>query len=366
MNSCARTQLSQQMGLVLIALCLIGAPAITHAETPRPTCALTVETSAGSQLVKNKADVLLIKGDEIQITWKSKNATAGTNRKGESIKLSGTTVRSPDKTTTYSYHFSKGNAKTVCFVTVHVVTGGFASSSLQSLSSKPTIKGIASGMKAVHIKVFKAGSTTTLFTSKSIPVKNGMWKTKLTQKLPKGTYDIVLLGEKRMTLNVISRETLTIGKISQKVEKTTGSIAVLPVPLLTGGIARAGASVALSYLQVINVGTEPITLHGFTVKQNGSASTDSIAQLTISDDSGGFRNSVGGSILPFKNGTAFIPLEVPLIAGQTRLFTIKAILPNNITPYLGTQLKVDITGVDASANIKSTFPIRGTTWTFGI
>ena len=130
---------------------------------------------------------------------------------------------------------------------------------------------------------------------------------------------------------------------------------------------RAGASIPVSYLQVINIGKERATLRGFAIKQNGSASTDTIVGLTVSDDSGLFHNSVDytGTSL-FKNGTAFIPIEVPIVTGQTRLFTIRAILGGTVTVDLGKQLKLDITEVDASAELKSKLPIRGTTWTFGL
>ncbi|QQR64554.1 hypothetical protein IPH92_03245 [Candidatus Kaiserbacteria bacterium] len=49
-----------------------------------------------------------------------------------------------------------------------------------------------------------------------------------------------------------------------------------------------------------------------------------------------------------------------------KLFTIKALLASNVSPYLGTQLKLSATDVKNNAKTKSTFPIAGTTWTIGL
>lgn len=361
--------LTQSIGLtsmILFALTLVVAPALTHAKTTKPTCTLTTEASTGIRSFSGKADVFLVEGEEIEITWKSTDATKVWRGNGDTLTASGTKAHSPSKTSTYSYHFSNGNSKTTCSVTVHVVTGGFDESSLQSLSSKPAISGTASGTRTVQIQIFKEGSDKPFYVSKSIKVKKGEWDVKVNKKLPNGTYNIVLFIDKDKALSMIAEDTLVIGKTAKKTEKTVGTIAVVPVPLLLGGTARAGASIPVSYLQVINIGKDRATLRGFTIKQNGSASTDTIIGLTVSDDSGMFHNSVNynGTSL-FKNGTAFVPIEVPIVAGQMRLFTIKAILANTVTSNLGKQLKIDITGVDASAELKSKLPVRGTTWTFG-
>jgi hypothetical protein len=46
-----------------------------------------------------------------------------------------------------------------------------------------------------------------------------------------------------------------------------------------------------------------------------------------------------------------------------KLFTIKATLTSNLTPYLGQQLSIRVTGLDAGAKVNGLFPIAGTTWT---
>ena len=92
------------------------------------------------------------------------------------------------------------------------------------------------------------------------------------------------------------------------------------------------------------------------------------APAPIPDDSGMFHNSVGssGGASLFKNGTALIPITVPIAAGQMRLFTIKAILASAVNAHIGKQLKIDVVGVDTTAALKSSLPVRGTTWTFGL
>lgn len=367
MHSHTFTQSMKRASAILFVLSLMSVPALTHAKTIKPTCTLTTEASTGVRSFSGKADIFLVEGSDVEITWESTGAVTARRGNGDTITASGTKTHQPSKTSTYSYHFRNGNSQTTCSVTVSMVAGTFNETSLQTTSTKPTISGTASGAKSVQIEISIEGSDRPSYISKPIMVKNGAWTVKTNKKLRNGTYDIILFAEKDGVLSMITEDTLTIGKIARKVEKTSGSIAVVPVPLLLGGTARSGASIPVSYLQVINIGKDRATLRGFTVKQNGSASTDAIIGLTVSDDSGLFHNAVdyNGTSL-FKNGTAFIPIEVPIVTGQMRLFTIRAILGNTVTADLGKQLKIDITGVDASATVTSKLPIRGTTWTFGL
>jgi len=352
---------------VLILVSILYAPLVTFAATPRPSCTLTAQTSIGTYTTSRKADMLLVLGESVNISWESTGAKTAERGNGKTIELSGTATHTPEKTSTYSYIFRNGNIRTACAITVHVVEGEFTESILTTRSTKPTLSGTASGTKNVQVQIFKEGSSKSLFISKSIPVKNGAWKTNVTKKLEKGIYDIVLVGDNGAELNTIAEEKLTIGTIAVKTEKKSGAIVAVSVPLLSGGIARGGSSIALSYLQVLNVSNEETTLKGFTVKQNGSASTDTITQLRISDDSGTYSNSVSANASSplFKNGMAFIPLEVAIAPGQMRLFTVRAEVASTIQTHIGQQLKIDIVGVDSSANLTSKLPIRGVTWTFG-
>ncbi len=145
----------------------------------------------------------------------------------------------------------------------------------------------------------------------------------------------------------------------------TTTLAIQSVPLLVGGVVHAGQSVPISYLQITNVGQNGAILKGFSVKQNGSALGDSVIGLSTVDDRGGSRGLAGGTegATPFKNELAFVPTDSYFAPGQMRLFTIKAILTSTVSPYIGTQLVIDVTSVETTASVNGQFPIRGTTWT---
>jgi hypothetical protein len=148
---------------------------------------------------------------------------------------------------------------------------------------------------------------------------------------------------------------------------TIGStiIAIQSIPLLFGGEVKSGKTVPIAYLQMTNVGTEGMQLKGFWVKQNGSAPTQAIIGLSTVDDKGGSRGLVGGveGGTPFQNGIAFAPTDAYFAPGQMRLFTIKAIMSQSLTPYIGTNLMIDVTSIESTAATQGSLPIRGTTWT---
>lgn len=350
--------------IIFLLFCVLCVPSLTQAATTKPSCTLTAQTSEGSVTLGHRDTVFLKKGDRIQIGWKSKNATEAVDRRGNSLALSGTASHSPKKTTTYTYRFNNESKRVTCSATVNVVTGSFATSSLRTASSKPTLSGTASGTKSVQIKIMKEGEEKIVYESRTLKVKNGIWKTKITKRLPHGTYDVVLVGKKNIALNTIAHGTLTVGASTKKVEQSESTLVVELVPLLLGGTTRANATIPVSYLQVINIGKEPTSIHGFTITQKGSASTEAILGMTVVDDSGVLKGSATGDSL-FNNGSAFVPIDATFAPGQMRLFTIKAMLADNLTSYLGTQLKIVISDVDTKAAIKGKFPIYGTTWTLG-
>lgn len=145
----------------------------------------------------------------------------------------------------------------------------------------------------------------------------------------------------------------------------TTTLSVRKVPLLVGGTVHAGETVPVSYLQITNIGKDGALLKGFWVKQNGSAPVTSIIGLSTVDDTGGFRGLQGGTegALLFQNGLAFAPTDTFFAPSQTRLFTIKAIMTQLISAYIGTQLMIEVVSVDTTAETKSQqFPIPGTTW----
>jgi len=243
-------------------------------------------------------------------------------------------------------------------------------SSLTSNSAKPTITGTACGTKTVKLTLFKEGTTKTYYKKTNIRVKNDRWRVKISKKLADGVYDIKVTGTKGEARRVTASGQLVVGKKSKESKnsaKSATTLAIGSVPLLFGGTARAGANVPVSYLQITNIGKETANLKGFWVKQNGSASTQSVIGLTVIDGSGGSKGAIGGTegSTPFKNGLAFVPTDSIFAPGQMRVFTIKAVMSSNVSAHLGKQLNIAVTSVDTTASPKGPFPIPGATWTIG-
>lgn len=247
-------------------------------------------------------------------------------------------------------------------------SASFTESTLIATSTKPVISGEASNVKSVRVNIYKEGSTKPLYKGKSAKVKSGDWSTKVSKTIPNGTYDIVLYGPKGVTRNTLATSTLVIdtsGKSTRSAKAADTTFVVEALPLLVGGSAKQSSSVPMSYLQVTNIGKNAGVVKGFWVKQNGSASTKAVIGLTTVDDSGLLKGSVGGveGATPFKDNVACVPVpDVTIGAGQMKLFTIKADITSSVSQYLGSQLMIDVTGIDTNAKTRAKFPIRGTTW----
>lgn len=144
------------------------------------------------------------------------------------------------------------------------------------------------------------------------------------------------------------------------------TLRVASVPLLSGGLVAPGTSVPVAYVQVANVGSVATILKGFEVRQTGSAPTSAITELGTVDDTGLFSASTSGTrVTPFQNDVGLAPADVVMLPGQQRLFTVRAGTSYGITQYGGTQIILDVTGLETSpaSTIQGTFPVRGTAWT---
>lgn len=354
-------------------LVTLSVPVSVSAATVKPTCSLRVVTPDGETSIKSKEkDVYIKAGDQVTIVWDSKNANAAEDSSGNSIELSGTQTNVHQTSTSYSYEFTSGSKKITCGVNLNVLGGSFDSFSLSSASSKPTISGTATGTKTVKVVISSADGTKSYFKSKSLKVRNGEWDSKVSKKLSYGSYSVVLTGSGGVVLSTgvlnvsegINTTTNTTN-VTNTDSSSSSTIVVSSVPLLFGGTVRAGSSVSVSYLQVSNISKDPAVVKGFSVKQNGNASVESIIGFTSVDDKNGSRGSVGGveGATPFKNGIAFVPVtNVTLASGEMKLFTIKAVLTKNAFAHVGKQLMIDVVAVDSNAKVMGTFPIRGTTW----
>ncbi len=344
-------------------MCLLFTPAFASAATAKPTCALTVYSGGTTMKIKKgKEDVFVQKGSEIKIAWESKNAKTAESYADDDIQLSGTETDTPDETQTYSYTFSAGSRDVTCSVRAVVVSGEINKSSLTVKSGKPTITGTAEGAKKVQVILRKHGETKNYFISKETTVKKGgKWSVKVAKKIPDGVYDVLVSAGKGSAANAVASGTLSVGAAP----KADTTFTVATVPLLGGGIARAGTSVPVAYLQVKNTGLESAQLRGFWIKQSGTAPVSSIIGLTTIDDKSVQRGSVGGTegFAIFKDGQAFAPADATFLPGERKLFTVRTIVSKQAA--VGKSLIIDVTGTDASATIKGAFPIKGTLYTIG-
>jgi hypothetical protein len=350
-------------GLVLFIAFMVMPPMAQAAEVG-PICVLLLKTDSGSIVTTGVNNVLLHKGDDLEIYWFSGNATRAENTSGDKVSLSGKVTVSPQKKTTYTYTFSKGTKEMECSVVVSPVEGSVTERTLSTKDTTPTISGTAKNTKTVSFEIFKSGSKKPVYESGVIKVIDGAWKETVSDSLPKGVYTLVLSGSNDLKLRTIVSEKLMIGTTVSA--DTSGVIVVQPIPLLVGGVAKRGQTVGLSYLQVLNVGLKPVTITGIRVKQTGTASTDTVVTLTATDDTELHKGQVGKmGVPPFKSEEALIPVTLTLGAKETRLFTLKAILGSDITDDLGKTLKLVVSAVESESSIKGTFPIKGVLWTLG-
>jgi hypothetical protein len=242
--------------------------------------------------------------------------------------------------------------------------GSVTTASVSSLSRTKTLAGTATSTKAVFIKLYKEGSKHVVYKSKAIKVRNDVWKAKISKKLIEGTYTVEVRDGKKASASIIATSSLSVTGKKEVAKKSNSTLVVESVPLLFGGTVRGGGSVAVSYVQVINIGKEAASLQGFKVVQNGSAPTSAIAAFTSVDETGTLSGSTMTSKTPlFVKGLAFVPIEASFAPGQMRLFTIKAVLASDIRSSVGSQLMVALASVDANASVQGKVPVRGTTWT---
>jgi|CXWK01.1.fsa_nt_gi hypothetical protein len=251
--------------------------------------------------------------------------------------------------------------KTICDVSLTSTSHEEIKCSLTSL--KPTISGTDTDSKKVKISIYKTGETKT-FVSKSVNVKNKKWKLKFAKKFPEGTYEIKISSQDSLGQTSTLSGTMYVGKATAHQVKVLSTLAISPIPLLSGGVVRAGTSVPVSYLQVSNIGQETLLLNSFNLKQNGSAASESVIGLTLIDETDTQRGSVGGveGFSPFKNNTAVLPANMSFAPGQMRLFTIKATVSSNTNPHVGKHLMLVVDSINTNGFVSGLFPIHGTTW----
>lgn len=295
----------------------MSTPFAASAATFPPECAVLTKTASGQfwPMINHKLYLIQNAGEPLTIIWGGANATTAHNEQGSPIAFTGQQIVSPTQTTTYSYTFvgSEG-AQTTCSVTT-VVFGSRGvlqgNAGVNTTATAPTVTTVTSTPSTTTITTVPAGTNSTASTPPSL-------------------------------------------------EPFSAS----EIPLLSGGYATPGSSVAVQYLKLVNLGKNNTFLPGIWLKQDGTAPVSSVIGFSSIDDKGTLSSSIGGTegSTPFQNGRAFIPLNANFAPGQFRIFTIKAQISNNISASYGTNLVLDVVTVDTKGTVAGSFPIQGTTW----
>lgn len=347
---------------IIMALAFVPAPA--SAASSRISCELTVTTSYGEETFKGKEEVLVQEGDDVTIAWEGKNATKVIDADKEELDLEDSMTVTPKEDETYSFRFTDKSRKADCAVSLVVVDASFEDDTMQTDNAKPTISGEASNTKSVRLEITDEKGKIS-FKSKTIRTKRGEWDVRVTKALKDGSYDVTLFGEKGAEIDAIATATLVVGEGSSAESTSTskkgGTLSVSALPLLAGGNAGIGASVPVAYIKVENAGKEAAHIDGFTLKQNGSASTNAVYSFSTNDDKSGSRFTTSGTGL-FKNGSTFVGLPAIVAPGQIRIYTIKANLVSNSNIFAGQTLMLDVASITSGAKVTSSFPLPGVTW----
>lgn len=234
---------------------------------------------------------------------------------------------------------------------------------LTTVATKPTLSGTATGTASIRLVVTDVNGKSVF--KKTARVRSGLWAVRVTKKLKNGTYEVRVLDTSRRDAKVLDVEALSIGEPQSLLPRSSGTLSVGALPLLTGGTAAPGVSVPVAYLRVQNASSDTVTLEGIEFVQEGNASAASVIGFATNDDKGGSRTVVGGleTTPQFKNGAAYLPFIAAVEPGQVRIFTVKAILSSNHGTDLGKQLFLSVRNVRANGAVRAAYPIRGTTWT---
>jgi hypothetical protein len=244
---------------------------------------------------------------------------------------------------------------------------GLVESTLEATSTRPTIRGEVSGTRTVQVVVRKEGTDKALYQSKIVRVRGDEWSLKIPKKLKDGEYEVEVYCPKVKRGEAIAEGELVIDSDAPaaKAKKADTTLAVSGIPLLSGGSAEGGDTVPVAYLKIANVGKVDVEIDGFTVRQNGTASAKSVIGFEVVDGTGTARVTTEGDEgdQPFKDSVALARADVVIPAGGFKLFTIKAILADELGSAVGKSLKIDVTGATSDGKVAGKFPIKGTTWT---
>ncbi len=357
--------ISLRLKTLLFPLLLVAAFALfsqqANAAGSNPTCSLYTIHNGAISITQSEDTIKVKKNEIVGLLWNGVNASTAVDSDNNTVALLGFKILTPTRDVSYAYTFSLGSQKVTCRINIELISGSLSTSQKIKSGEKITFSGRAEGVEKVIAVVYPQGSTTALYTTKSLPVKNNKFSFKMPKALPDGNYTIAITTSGVSPI-VLATSTVAVGVIVQKNDTT---LIVQTVPLLSGGVVKLGRGVATMYLQVINIGSNPANLTGFSFGEIGSAPAASVVGVTITDELGLSNGSVGNMLSgsPFVGSTVNVPLLASLAPRESRLFTVRAVIAPTGIQYLGTQLTMVLSGISGNARVQSALPLSGVTWT---
>jgi hypothetical protein len=347
--------------LVMGAL-VVTAPS-TEAATNDPACMLYLIHNGQVSETKSEISVQVAKNDFIGLIWYGMNVTAAVNNDAKTVPTLGAQINLPTRDESYSYTFSNGTQDVTCSLDIEVISGSVANKSTAKSDEKFTLTGNVEGVSKAVSAFYVPGATTPAYTTKAVTLKSEKFTFKMPKALPDNTYRIMLQTTDAKPI-VLATSTITVGK-PKPVAQTT--LVVQTVPLLSGGVVKVGQGVAVAYLQVINVGITPAQLTEFVFNQVGTAPATTIVGVSINDELGLSKGSVGNMVsgTPFVGTRVAVPVPVTLAAKESRLFTVRAVVGANATAHIGQTMSLSLQSITGNAKIQSIMPVNGVTWTIG-
>lgn len=334
-----------------------------EAATVQPTCSLYYIHNGVIGVTESDVTIKVIKNDIVGLLWNGINAEAAVDGSDKPIATLGMSVVTPARNETYAYTFRQGSQKVTCSIDIEIVSGSLSMNETFKSGQKVTLTGRAQGVTKVVVAMYKTGDTEPTYTTKSLAVKNEKFSFKMTKTLPDGNYNVVLQTTDSTPV-VLATSTVAIGKVAPV---ALSSLVVQKIPLLSGGTVKAGSGVAVAYLQVINVGTNPARLTGFSFGQVGTAPATLITGVSITDERGVARGSTGNMMsgTPFVGTNVNVPIVTVLAPKESRLFTVRAVVSPLAIANIGQTMSLSLLALTSDARVVSTLPVVGVTWTIG-
>lgn len=360
MNTFVRNSKTIFLSLLFVgifALCI--APA--EAATIQPTCSLYYIHNGVISVTQSDVTIKVIKNDIVGLLWNGINASTAVDGSGKSVATLGMSIVTPASDEVYAYTFSQGGQKVSCSIEIEIVSGSLSINDVFKSGQKLSLTGRAQGVEKVVVAIYKTGDAAPTYKTKSLSVKNEKFSFKMTKALPDGSYTVVLQTTDNAPV-ALATSTVTIGKVAPV---ALSSLVVQKIPLLSGGTVKAGSGVAVAYLQVINVGTNPARLTNFSFGQAGNAPATLITGVSITDELGVARGSAGNMMsgTPFVGTNVNVPIVAVLAPKESRLFTVRAIVSPLAVANIGQTMSLSLLSLTSDARVVSALPVSGVVWT---